>query len=268
MNHLSSNKDVTVTSTMSKKIPEEINTCCSIRGRRCVCMPYDDAYLIAAQVLAIFSTSVAWIWWPTGILNIVGFILFQIPWCCRQTPGALKVSVTVAALTCLCMVGLGLKILFLWSEASDCYVFTGDLYYPGKYGHTDWCNELLWAILAFGCAAIWGAATHCMIVFLASGRHAKWETYYSNNVEESTDDSSPDVESFPTDESPELQQSLSEDSPEIQLSSARAPPPAEITTAELDDNRTIEIHEAILVPDDYSGVDILTPDHIYKDVNV
>jgi len=253
---------------MSSKIPEDINTCCTVRGKRCVCIPYDDAYMIAAQVMAILSVAVAWIWWPTGLLNIIAFILFQIPWCCRQTSGTLKVSVFVAALTCLSMVGLGLKILFMWSEASDCYVFTGDLYYSGGKNRGDWCPELLWAVIAFGCAAMWGAGTICMLIFLASGRHAKWETHYGKKVEESTDGSSPDVESAPTDESAELQQYPTEGSPEIYQSPTGDSPPAEIITGDVDDNRTIEIHEAILVPDDYSGVDILTPDHIYKDVNI
>ena len=115
---------------------------------------------------------------------------------------------------------------------------------------------------------MWGAGTICMLIFLASGRHAKWETHYGKKVEESTDGSSPDVESAPTDESAEIQQSPTEDSPEIYQSPTGDSPPAEIITGDVDDNRTIEIHEAILVPDDYSGVDILTPDHIYKDVNI
>jgi len=256
-------------SAMNSKIPEDIKTCCTIRGKRCVCIPYDDAYMIAAQVMAILSVSVAWIWWPTGLLNIIGFILFQVPWCCRQTSGAMKVSVFVAALTCLSMVGLGLKILFMWSEASDCYVFTGDLYYSRGKNRSDWCPELLWAVIAFGCAAMWGSAMICMLVFLASGRHEKWETHYSNEVEEPTDHgSSLDVESAQTDESPEIQQPPVESSPEIHLFPDGDSPRAEIITGEVDDNRTIEIHEAILVPDDYSGIDILTPDHIYKEDNV
>lgn len=209
--------------------------------------PYDDAYLIASQLLAILSLSVAWIWWATGIVNIVGMLLFQIPWCCRQRKGALYITVAVGALTSLSMLGLGLYILFYLQYASDCYAFSGDI----RFGRKDWCNEILWASIAFGCAAIWGAATHCMLVFVRSGRHAKWEKYYSTNVEDSTEHDSPGVERSPTEESLEIED----------------PPRAETVISETD-NRTVEIHEAILVPDDYSDVDVLVPDHIYKDVGV
>ena len=179
-------------------------------------------------------------------------LLFQIPWCCRQRKGTLYITVAVGALTSLSMLGLGLYILFYLKYASDCYAFSGDIY----YGRKDWCNEILWATIAFGCAAIWGAATHCMLVFVRSGRHTKWEKYYTTNVEDSTEHDSPEVERSPTEESLEIEGAPMEE-----------PPQAETVISEMD-NRTVEIHEAILVPDDYSDVDVLVPDHIYKDIDV
>lgn len=214
--------------------------------------PYDDAYLIAAQLLAISSLSVAWVWWATGIVNIVGMLLFQIPWCCRQRRGAMYFMVAVGALTSLSMISLGLYILFDLQYASECYAFSGDI----EYGKKDWCNEILWASIAFVCAVIWGAATHCMLVFVGTGRHAKWEKYHSTNVEDSTERDSPEVERSQTEESLEIEGAPIED-----------PPQAETVISEMD-NRTVEIHEAILVPDDYSDIDVLVPDHIYKNVDV
>merc|ERR1719512_535695 len=51
--------------------------------------------------------------------------------------------------------------------------------------HDDWyfrdrCEEEKWAIVAFVSGTLWAIVTGCIIYFIASGRHAKWEGKYSD----------------------------------------------------------------------------------------
>jgi len=42
-------------------------------------------------------------------------------------------------------------------------------------GHSDYCREEVWATVAFITAALWFSAAACLVYFVKSGRHAKWE---------------------------------------------------------------------------------------------
>ena len=45
----------------------------------------------------------------------------------------------------------------------------------------DNCNEGAWATVAFVCAALWFAVAGCILHFVKSGRHAKWEEQLSKS---------------------------------------------------------------------------------------
>jgi len=163
--------------------PEELDSCCKIQGPRCMCMPYDDVFVMASMVLSIIAFLISWIWWVTWLISIVGIVLFQLFWCCRQPKATPYLSVAAAAVSSLFSMGSGIYVLIAFRNKAWCSPF--DLYNYGElndpaynvnhYWNRDRCHEETWAIIAFVCAALWATIAGIMIYFVRSGRHAKWE---------------------------------------------------------------------------------------------
>lgn len=171
-----------------RELPDGITPCCSVRGRRCFCLPYDDAWVISAQVLTIIATFLSWIWWVTMIVGIGGLVMFQLPWCCRQNGGAMYGAVAIATGVSLAMMGVGIYCAVVWKTVTDCYPFemysyTSTYIREGQDAPRDYCQEEVWAALSFVCSALWLAAAVCMFRFVKSGRHAKWEANHSPDIE-------------------------------------------------------------------------------------
>jgi len=249
----------------------------------CICYlirPYDDGWLIASQVLSIIATLLSWIWWPQLILSMVGLILSQVFWFCRQQKSMVYVTAVVAVLASLVSLGVGIWSLIVLRDYGECGVFVfwtsytfeqmvedrydspydlalwmgdycfydldGDDYsddqrysfnpnwqssdspyervcgymieykqdmyddslddafyvddmfffddkFMDTYNSTflkdeqfyrdnnDYCNESAWASIAFVCAILWAGSAACLLHFVCSGMHAKWEEMHSNN---------------------------------------------------------------------------------------
>jgi len=144
-----------------------------------MCLPYDDAFFITSQILTIVALFLSWIWWVTFIISIVGMVLYQVPWCCRQNGGALFGSAMAAALAAAGSLGVGIYILIVWRNKTWCYPFD---FWTDDYPGTDYCQEETWGSIAFVCGFLWAAASGCMIYFVKSGRHAKWEDKHSGST--------------------------------------------------------------------------------------
>jgi len=164
---------------------DDLDTCCKIQGPCCMCLPYDDAFVIASMVMPMVAVLVSWVWYGTFWINIVGMILFQLFWCCRQHKVTLYLSVVVAAIASLSSMGAGIYVLVALRNKRGCYPWNlyswGELNDPqyientDDYYKRDICQEVTWASIAFVCAALWAITAGCMLYFVHSGRHAKWE---------------------------------------------------------------------------------------------
>ena len=88
-------------------------------------------------------------------------------------------TVVSAVAALLCTVG-GIIILVFWKDAYWCdpFFFISDDYVGST---SDYCNEGAWATVAFVCAALWFAVAGCILHFVKSGRHAKWEEQLSKS---------------------------------------------------------------------------------------
>jgi hypothetical protein len=156
--------------------------------------PYDDGWVIAAQILSIVATVVSWVWWVTLIISILGMAMFQVFWCCRSNRGVMYASLIMAGLASLASMGVGIYasvvmrrrenciVFFMWSYGTMDDDFYSTYYGIDEVGTTDTCQEKLWAGIAFLCAALWVAAAYCMLVFVKSGRHAIWEEIHRNRA--------------------------------------------------------------------------------------
>jgi len=146
--------------------------------------------MITSQILTIVAFFLSWIWWATMIISISGLVLYQVLWCCRQGGGPLYGYGTAAGVCSLASLGVGIYLLVVFSDKTWCEPFTfyaykwDDDYAPGN----DYCREEVWATIAFVCAALWAGACGCLVYFVRSGRHAKWEEKHAggstNNDEE------------------------------------------------------------------------------------
>mmetsp|Transcript_19447 Transcript_19447/g.39994 ORF Transcript_19447/g.39994 Transcript_19447/m.39994 type:complete len:216 (+) Transcript_19447:135-782(+) len=171
-------------SNENTKIDDD-NRCCSTRsGRRCMCLPYDDGLMIAAQILSIIAVLIAWIWWISFIIGIVGLILLQVIWCCRQSRAGLIASQVVSMIAAILSVLVGIFFLVARKDASWCVPFIllydddDDDWSDRSY---DYCSEKAYAIVGFVGAALWFASAGCQIAFLKSGRYDKWEASLSES---------------------------------------------------------------------------------------
>ena len=66
--------------------------------------------------MSVLALVFSWIWWVTFLVNIVGFVMFQLPWCCRQRPADIYASVGIAMLNMAMMIGLGIYVFVVWSK--------------------------------------------------------------------------------------------------------------------------------------------------------
>lgn len=107
----------------SREIPDDIEPCCNIRGPRCLCLPYNDGFLIASQILSILATLLSWVWYTTLVISVLGMILIQILWCCRQGSNAVYGSVVVATFSSLASIGLGIFVVVVMTQYRNCSVF-------------------------------------------------------------------------------------------------------------------------------------------------
>ena len=120
----------------------------------------------------------------TFVICLVALVLLQLVWCCRQNKAGFLASTVVSAVAALlCTVG-GIIILVTWKDVVECNIFYFSTY-PTWY---DYCNEGVWATVAFVCAALWYAVAGFLLHFVKSGRHAKWEEQLSKSNNNSDDE--------------------------------------------------------------------------------
>jgi hypothetical protein len=159
----------------SEELPEGIEPCFYIRGPRHVCLPYDDKYMVASQLLSIFALLLSWVWWFDLIVSIVVTILFQILWCCRQNTTWMLTCVLAASLASL-VSAIACLIFFLsLVMGTGREVFTMEV--RGGGGASE---GFVWTSLSFVCTLLWAGSAYCMLRFVATGKHAKLEKYHIN----------------------------------------------------------------------------------------
>mmetsp|Transcript_14267 Transcript_14267/g.33211 ORF Transcript_14267/g.33211 Transcript_14267/m.33211 type:complete len:191 (+) Transcript_14267:140-712(+) len=146
-----------------------------IEGPRCVCVPYDDAGFITAQLLAIAAFVVSPVFWGAFAASVIGMILFQLPWCRREEAAAFYRAAVAAAVASLVAVGAGIYALAVFPTKTECGVFTFGTRGTNLRYNVDDCPEEVLAGIAFACAGLWCASAWLAVWFVRSGRHATWE---------------------------------------------------------------------------------------------
>jgi len=167
-------------------IDNENQRCCQTGGsRRCLCLPYDDGFMIAAQVLSIVAVLISWIWWVGFIISVIALVLHQVIWCCRQSRLGLITGGVVSIVAALLNVLAGIFFLVARKDTYWCDPFTlyfdddDDRWNSGR----DYCPEKAYATVALIDAVVWFAVAFCTIAFLKTGRYASWEASLSKTTD-------------------------------------------------------------------------------------
>jgi len=114
----------------------------------------------------------------------------------------------VAAITCTIA---GIVMIVVWKDNINCSIWrlttndddysnidsnnlsTNDYWYDywnGRgypQGKPDYCQERSWAVVAFVTALLWFATSGCIVYFVKSGRHTKWEEKLQAAADADTD---------------------------------------------------------------------------------
>jgi len=119
--------------------------------------------MITAQALAIAAFLLSWTYhyisWSVALIPLV---LQQIIWCCRYN----KMLLIIDGVVCLIVGGLFIYVgveFWRWGYGSGCFIF---------------CGDMLMSV-SFAAAVLWLASGVLTIIFVASGRHAKWEAKWT-----------------------------------------------------------------------------------------
>jgi len=123
--------------------------------RVCKCLPYVDGYMMTAQIISIVAFLISLIWWETCIVGGICFISLQVIWCCRQNKIGLYISAGISFVAAIISTVAGIYIIVVWK---DIYMLQG-----------------LFAVIEFVKALLWFVTSGCILYFVKSGRHAKWE---------------------------------------------------------------------------------------------
>jgi len=110
--------------------------------------------MIAAQIFSIVALLISWHWSILSFVCFTCFVLLQVVWCCCQNKIGLYISAGISTAAAVTVV---------WAGSP------GDIY----------CDDSIMAVcntgVAFVTAIMWYATTGCIIYFVKSGRHTKWE---------------------------------------------------------------------------------------------
>lgn len=161
---------------------DELEQCCD--GRPCMCLPYNDGHVIAAQVLSILAVLMSWVWWATFVIGIIATALLQVLWCRRQkTAAGIQASAVVAFVACGACLFAGCWMAIMWRDAYNCYPFDWMTYTndDDRYDY-NYCNQNVWASVAFVDAVLWAAVGGCLLRFVSTGKHAKWEKKHNEKT--------------------------------------------------------------------------------------
>jgi len=161
---------------------------CCCCDRICVCVPYVDGYMITAQLFSIVAFLISWIWAVTFFVGGLCFVLLQVIWYCRQNKIGLYVSAGVSTFAAVLCTIAGIVMIVAWKDKVECKVwmltgdddytkyYNDDEYWGDKAGtRRDYCEEDIWATVAFVTAALWFITTGCILYFVKSGRYTRWE---------------------------------------------------------------------------------------------
>jgi len=161
--------------------------CCGHHSnvRICICLPYVDGFMITAQIISIVAFCVSWIWWVTFFIAGICLVLLQVIWCCRQNKIGLYISAGISTLAAVTCTIAGIVMIVVWKDHVWCSVWrlTDDddddynTMYAADTSYTppNYCEEGIWAVVAFITAVLWFATTGCILYFVKSGRHTRWE---------------------------------------------------------------------------------------------
>jgi len=162
-----------------------------------MCMPYNDTFVILPMVLSLVALLISWVWWVTFLISILGVILYQMCWCCRQPVASLYLAGIFAGCSSLLSVLVGFYALLRFEDSRYCNpyilnsngVLDDDDYFEDdfidEYDY-DNCEEKTWAAIAFVCGTLWAVVAGCTLFFVWSGRHATFEVIHGG-----TDNRSP-----------------------------------------------------------------------------
>jgi len=128
---------------------------------RCTSFPYNDRLLVTSQALSIAAFLLSWndiIF--TFPLSFIPFFLQQIAWCCRYS----KCCMVISSLACF-----ALSAVCIWIGIWHSHMCLTMCFFVDE-------NVLM--VIAFIEAALWLASGVLTMIFVASGRHAKWEEWW------------------------------------------------------------------------------------------
>jgi len=132
----------------------------------------------------------SWIWWTTFIISAVATTLLQIFWCFQTSRGSFLASSVVSLTATAASLFSAIWMLVVWKNAIFCEPFTFSYEARREFYNSSYCDEGQWAAIAIINTTLWLAASGCMLYFVYSGRHAKWEKQL--NTKSSSDDGDDD----------------------------------------------------------------------------
>jgi len=148
--------------------------------------------MITAQIISIVAFVISWFWWVTFIVAGICLVLLQVIWCCRQNKIGLYISAGISFVAAITCTVAGIVMIIVWKDNVYCHIWRltddddGNDYYDGDDYYSNWsdkgssekpdfCEEGIWAAVAFVTALLWFATSGCILYFVKSGRHTKWE---------------------------------------------------------------------------------------------
>lgn len=164
------------------ELPEGIEPCCNIRGPRCMSVPYKDKFLQFAQFIPIFTIIPSLLTVPTTLVSLLGLIVFQFPWFCRQNWVTIYVSVVVAVACSMSSMGFGIYAYLYFFDAQRCDFWPLERWGDTNEYQSDSCPDSFFVMTCLFISVLWAFAAGCMFHFVKSGRHAKWEKYHTNKA--------------------------------------------------------------------------------------
>jgi len=130
-----------------------------------MCIPYEDGFMIAAQIISIVAFCICWIWWVTFVIGLTVFIMLQLVWCCRhKTKFGLYITAGMAALASIMCIVASTYMLVKWRNKSWCDPFfviatefddDDDYYDSSSSGSYSWVGGVVFFLFFVVVGVVW-----------------------------------------------------------------------------------------------------------------
>mmetsp|Transcript_7233 Transcript_7233/g.11412 ORF Transcript_7233/g.11412 Transcript_7233/m.11412 type:complete len:216 (-) Transcript_7233:104-751(-) len=135
-------------------------------GLGCMCMPYKDPFLLAAQILTIIAMFISWgVWWSFLFFALPALVLIQLAWCMPLSKCGFITAGVLGTIASMMNIVAGIVLIVAYNS---CTMYGTNCFTSGT--EIAYTSFIAVAVLSFIGACLWLAGSVLVLMFAFNGR--------------------------------------------------------------------------------------------------